>query len=96
MDKFQIQSKEWAGLAKVLEETSELNVNLAKLMATGGDPNYWGGVDLIKEIQDEISDTFAAIAFFLSANQQFNLEQLYKRAGEKLDLYIEWRENNEG
>jgi hypothetical protein len=59
----------WPGLAKVIEETSELNVNLAKLMANNGNTNYWGDVDLIAAIEEELGDALAAIEYFVEANQ---------------------------
>ena len=93
---FQLQSKDWPGVAKVLEESSELNVNLAKLMATNGDASYWGGVNLRDEITDEIADTLAAIYFFLEFNPQINFEHVKDRWGTKAQKYRKWRANGEG
>lgn len=93
---YQIQSETLAGLAKILEETSELNVNLAKIIATGGKPEYWGGVDLHKEIQDELADVFAAISFFIAVNEFVDMTALENRVKEKLSLYETWREQHDG
>lgn len=92
---FQIQSEKWPGLAKFVEESSELNVNIAKLIATEGNPEYWGGVDLKKEIEDELADVFA-VYLFIIANNNLDEERMTVRTWEKLQKYAEWRNNKEG
>lgn len=91
MRQFDIGADRWAGLTKVVEETSELNVELAKLQGSGGDPNHWSG-NLIPKIEDEMADTYAAMAFFLSKNPQISLDRIEARAKMKAAKFDGWHD----
>lgn len=78
------------GLAKLVEEMSELNVELAKLMMTKGDFNYWGGRDLRQGIIDEIGDVLAAIKFF-TVTSKLDLDAMFARSDAKYQLFKAWQ-----
>lgn len=65
---FDIGSDRWPATAKVLEEAGELGQVLAKLIATGGQTDYFDGTDLQARIIEEAGDLRAALAFFEQHN----------------------------
>jgi NTP pyrophosphatase (non-canonical NTP hydrolase) len=91
MVKFNIDSVSWPGLSKIIEETSELNTVIAKLMATEGNKEYWEGVNLLDSIEEELGDTLAAILFTLKHNADINNFYVLERMQKKLNLYEKWR-----
>lgn len=66
--KFDIGSKVWPGLGKVLEESGELSQILAKIIATGGSLWYFDGSNLGDKLRDEVADLYAALDFFCEFN----------------------------
>lgn len=92
---YQIESDlgDWPGLAKLVEEMGELNTLLGKLVSNGGKTDYWGDVDLRKEMHDEISDVMAALAFFADIND-FDRAIIHNRLIMKLQRYAKWRIKN--
>lgn len=90
---FSIGQTVWPGLAKVLEESSELNVVLAKLIATRGNPNYFDGRNLLDEVEDELADLLAAVDFFVKYNS-LNSTKIVTRQYEKFGLFCDWHEEN--
>lgn len=86
---FAIGGDEWPGLGKVSEECSEVSTIIAKLMGTGGDPNYWDGTDLRVRLIEELGDTLAAVEFAALHNHMF--ADVRQRADKKLTLFIQWR-----
>ena len=92
---YQIESElnEWPGTAKLVEEMGELGTNLGKLMSNGGQVHYWGGIKIGEEIQDELADVAAALAFFLAING-FDMARFDKRMNAKLERYLQWRTEN--
>jgi hypothetical protein len=57
----------WPGLAKLAEESAEVNQVLAKLIQTGGDPNHWSG-DMVEKLVEELPDLLAALRVFVELN----------------------------
>lgn len=92
---YQIESDEgdWPGLAKLVEEMGELGTILGKIMSNGGKTAYWGGVNLLDELHDELSDVTAALCFFCEQNK-IDLVRYSERGDLKLDRYEQWREEN--
>lgn len=87
---FSIGSSKWNGLSKVVEETSELNTVLGKLLGSNGDPNHWSG-DLNEMIIEETADTLAALNFFV--NNNFNsddTQRILDRCKEKESIFEKW------
>lgn len=87
---YSIGSNKWNGLSKVLEETSELNEVLAKIMGSGGDTEHWTG-DLRLKLVDEIADVYAALIHF----ETFNLTEaetniIAERTEMKVARFYKW------
>lgn len=91
-DDYQLQSDNWPGLAKIVEETGELNQVLGKLMATGGVRDYYDGSDLEDMANDELGDVLAAMIFFIENNAGLDLTRINNRATEKIYKFQSWRE----
>lgn len=64
---FVFGGKNWPGLAKLQEESAEVNQVLAKLIQTGGDPAHWSG-DMIDKLVEELPDLLAALRVFIELN----------------------------
>lgn len=86
---FAIGGDEWPGLGKVSEECSEVSTIIAKLMGTGGDPNYWDGTDLRQRLIEELGDTLAACEFASYHNEIWR--EVLDRKNAKLHLFYQWR-----
>ena len=83
---------QWSGLFKVMEECGELITVCAKLGATGGDPRYWGNVDLRERLIEEIGDVLAAIDFFMYHNASGrDRHAILIRRCEKFEIFQQWR-----
>lgn len=89
MDQYCIGSDKLPGLAKLVEECSELCTIAAKLIAVGGDPKYFDGADLRERMLEEMADAIAAIRFFRDVNS-FDEAALTARVVEKLMQFHEW------
>lgn len=92
MDKagdYSIGSAKLPGLAKMAEEAGELVQAIAKLIATNGDPKYYDGTNLVDCLLEEMSDTLAALHFFVGANS-IDDDKLVARAAEKLSRFVKW------
>lgn len=95
-----IGSSHWPGVGKVMEETSELNVVLGKLIGSGGARNHWSG-DLVQMMLDEIADVYASLDFLVENNLHLNenecdVETLFyieRRRKWKRDLFHSWHKN---
>ncbi len=87
---FSIGSTVWPGLAKIVEEGSESMEIIAKLMGTGGEEIYYDGRNLRQELQDELGDLLAAIAFTIESNPQLSYETIAHRRERKLAQFREW------
>lgn len=84
------------GLSKLVEECGEVMLTLGKLVRilgklvqTRGAFEYWGGVDLKAELEDELGDVYAGILFAL-IHWGLDRERVEKRATEKLAKYKNW------
>ena len=65
---FKIEDKKWPGVAKCLEEMSELSTEFGRLIANNGKVKHWNGTDLKLTIKDEVADVLAALTFFVGCN----------------------------
>lgn len=89
---FGIGANIYAGVHKIMEESAELGVVLAKLITVQGG-EYWDGRDLPEEIIEELGDLMAAIDYFKKHNPEIgDLADL--RRAEKLALFNKWHEDN--
>lgn len=86
---FQLGSRVWPGLAKVIEETGEVMQAGGKLLATGGGESHWDGYNLREWLSDEVADAIAALTWFARANGLTNAE-FNARIERKMAQYEEW------
>lgn len=81
----------WPGLAKLVEEGSEVQQVLGKLIQTGGDPRHWSG-DLIEKLVEELPDLLAALRVFVRLNPQLHphLGAMMERHDAKVAKFLGW------
>jgi hypothetical protein len=81
----------WPGLAKLQEETAEVNQVLAKLIQTGGDPQHWSG-DMVEKLVEELPDLLAAYHTFFVLNPVLHehAEAMNERAAMKVGKFLGW------
>lgn len=93
---FVIGTDEWPGLAKVIEECSELGQVAGKLIAFPDGDHPDGGPPLVERYEDELGDAWAAIYFVLTATPAIDRGRVCARATEKLELFRSWHEQAGG
>lgn len=91
---FNYGSRKWAGLAKIVEETGELNQVIGKLMANNGEDIHFSGDNLREKLEEELSDALAAILFAIMHNSDLDIEQVGKRTGKKIARFMDWHKQN--
>lgn len=93
-DDFSVGAAKWPGVAKLLEESGEVQQVLGKLIAIGGRTEHWSG-DLGLMLEEELGDLAAAMAFVIKYNP-IDPIKVFNRQEMKRALYEEWRENGLG
>ncbi|GAB3159556.1 hypothetical protein GCM10027059_06000 [Myceligenerans halotolerans] len=91
---YSIGSDSWPGASRVIEECGELLQVLGKLIGAGGATAHWDGTDLGERLADEISDTRAALDFFISANN-LPASLIDERTAQKRAQYEQWHRENQ-
>lgn len=92
-----IGSNEFPGLAKLVEETGELQQVLGKVMTLGHLGEHWDGSLLEDRLLEELGDVHAAIIFFINNNfDTTDAETVTARSQQKLDQFRYWHEVNQG
>jgi NTP pyrophosphatase (non-canonical NTP hydrolase) len=92
-----IGSNHWPGLAKLVEEMGELQAELMKLVAMGGDaftPHWDGKGQLYDRIIEESGDVRAALIFFCEMNA-IPKTLVHARADKKLERFRHWQAEQE-
>ncbi len=81
----------WPGLAKLQEESGEVNQVLAKLIQTGGDPAHWSG-DMVEKLVEELPDLLAALKVFIELNPVLHSrsEDMLTRFWVKVERFRAW------
>jgi NTP pyrophosphatase (non-canonical NTP hydrolase) len=81
--------KRWPGRNKVVEECSELNVELSKLaeFPTGSHPGRKRS--LILSTEDELADVLAAVNYFIDRNS-LDRTRIERRAKAKYKKFSKW------
>lgn len=79
----------WPGLAKLQEETGELNTVLGKIVSNRGSLMYWDDKYLMPDLLDELADNQATLVYFMTKNN-LDIGYIMQRTQEKLQLYEEW------
>lgn len=89
---FSIGQNKWPGISKLVEECGEVLQIAGKLIATGGRTDHWSGLDLKVELENELGDLAAAIAFVVQNNDLDDL-RVTERFETKYKLFGHWHEN---
>ena len=92
--KFEIGSKEFAGVLKLQEECAELSVVLAKLVTVNAG-EYWEGRDLEAELVEELGDVLAAAEYFLLNTTSKIFKGVFKRKKNKLRTFSRWHNEDQ-
>jgi NTP pyrophosphatase (non-canonical NTP hydrolase) len=95
---YSIGSDNLPGLSKLVEElgelqdaTGRLQAILGKLIATGGSPEHWSGLDLRQALLDELGDVDAAVSFFIERNCNGpERSHIRRRSVTKRNLFNKW------
>lgn len=85
----------WPGVAKLIEETGELQQVLAKLVAFPHTPHP-DGTDLVERLQDELGDVVAAMDFLIDENDDLDADRIAARAAFKRRRFQYWHDGGEG
>jgi NTP pyrophosphatase (non-canonical NTP hydrolase) len=94
---YNLASEKWAGLAKFAEECNEALVVINKIIGNEGEREYWNGVDLLKELEDEMADVYATLTFFCQKNEHvLDVDRMQDRVDLKLSRYYEWIATGQG
>lgn len=89
-----IGSDHHPGLSKIIEEAGETLQVLAKIQATGGERDYWDGIDLYDLLTEELGDLRAAVEFYIAHNpDKIDRTAIDTRTAAKLATYEEWHTN---
>ena len=91
---FDIGSRKWAGLTKIVEETGELNQVIGKLMGNRGENKHFDGSDLHENLWKEIADVYAALDFVLQMNDSLSEVDIIERIDKKYKKFCKWHEEN--
>lgn len=89
---FAIGSSPWPGIAKLGEETGEVQQVIGKLVQTGGHPMHWDGSNLVVRLENEMGDVLAAIEFVTETNTTLSRSRINARFERKLALFRRWHE----
>lgn len=89
---FSIGQRMWPGVAKLIEETGEVQQVLGKLIAIGGLTEHWSG-DLKVLLEEELGDLLAAVDFVMNHNSSIDSSAIIDRAIMKGRLYREWHKD---
>lgn len=90
---FQLGSRTWPGLSKLIEEAGEVGQVAGKIVANGGDREHWDGTDLIVRMGKEIADLSAATRAFIQLNG-YDGGWVLAREQQKYHLFLKWHFDN--
>lgn len=92
---YAIGSRVWPGLAKLVEESGELQQVVGKLMAYPASPHPDGAGDLPGRLLDELSDVAVAIEYVVHANG-LDHPTFFSRMREKVERFSRWHKEERG
>lgn len=87
---YQLGSRVWPGLSKLLEEAGEMCQVGGKIMGTGGEKDHWDGSDLIRRAGEEVADLSAACRVFIQLNGFDGAPWVLQREQEKYRQFLAW------
>ena len=91
-DRFAFGSSVWPGVAKLIEETGELQQVLGKLIQTRGEPEHWDGTNLRVRLEEEVAAAMAALKFVMTYTELSEVNILC-RAARKFTQFEEWHKD---
>lgn len=92
MSDFNIGSKKWPGLSKLIEEAGEVQQVCGKLIATDGEIQHWDGSNLKVRLEEEIGDVLAACKF-VERHCALDAGAIAIRRAQKLAMFVGWHED---
>jgi hypothetical protein len=90
---FDIGSRVWPGISKLIEECAEIIQVCGKLIALRGERRHWDGTDLKARLEDEIADGYAAGQFVIE-HCDLDTGRIAQRAREKIALFEKWHDEH--
>lgn len=92
---YSIGSDQWPGLAKLLEETGEVQQVIGKLLAVRGEAEHWDGTNLHSRFEEELGDLLAAVEYVLRHNPTLSREHVYSQKTSKTAVFELWHQESE-
>ena len=89
MSDFNIGSKKWPGLSKLIEEAGEVQQVCGKLIATDGEIAHWDGSNLKERLEQEIGDLLAACKF-VERYCDLDARAISVRSVQKMATFVGW------
>jgi NTP pyrophosphatase (non-canonical NTP hydrolase) len=86
---FDIGSRVWPGISKLIEECAEVVQVCGKLIALRGERRHWDGTDLKERLEDEVGDGYAAAQFVIE-HCGLDIGRIRARASQKHALFEKW------
>lgn len=90
---FSIGSAVWPGISKLVEEAGEVMQVCGKLIGSAGIENHWDGSNLRDELEKELADLMAAVAFVV-ATCRLDQNAINERLETKAGVFVGWHMNN--
>lgn len=92
---FAIGADHLPGLAKLMEEASEVIQVGGKLIARemSGKKKHWDGTDLSKRMHEELGDLMASIDYFINSNPEISATAVLDRRDEKFVKFMGWHDD---
>lgn len=88
---YQLNCKNWPGMAKTIEEIGELLQPFGKIQSVGGSNVYpWGDVNLSEKVEEEAADLIAALTFLVQKSPLIREEVVIDRYRRKTMLFEAW------
>lgn len=86
---YQLGSRVWPGLSKLIEEFGEVGEVAGKIIGNEGRPVHFNGDNLIVRMGEEIADASAATRVFIQLNG-YDDGWVLAREQEKYHLFLKW------
>jgi len=91
---YNLGSRVWPGLSKLVEEAGEVVQVGGKIMGTGGEPEHWDGTNLLRRAGEEVADLSAACRVFFQLNGLDGAPWVLEREKHKYQLFLQWHFDN--
>lgn len=91
---FQLGSRVWPGLAKLLEEAGEVSEIGGKIVGNDGKHIHYDGTRLDVRIAEEVADLSAACRAFFQLNGYDGAPWVLRREIDKYSKFLRWHNEN--